>query len=283
MSLIVRGSSMKISPDEFSTHNVLPLNQKDIEGRNQKSSLPKDTRSKSSESGIPGSKRFMTFASKTESMLNYVRSKRVNVEDNNGNIKRNSKDHKEEFLKQEGSTAKLVGGYKIPITRNSLSFSDENNAYYDSFLRFSLKKEKTEEEFRSFRAEDVNITLGTVVTFWTVAYFFLRSSVFSLWYLDHMNISFLINFILAILALISCAFVAFNRLAMVSKPDSILYSYKENSVIRMNSYGQYVEDSLVYFSAVIPSLNLLGRVLMGPCDSDLPTFRLQVDTYIYNI
>jgi hypothetical protein len=288
MSPMIRGNSMKVSPGEFSAH-IFPPDCP--EGRNKKSSIS-SVGSKVGSSAVPSSKIFMINASKTESMLNYVRSKRVGVEESsNNNVEKNSviinvevlnqKQHslnqKGEFLIQKEHVAKLNGEDKTQLKPRLFSITSEGD-YYDAFLRFSSKKfqlEKVEEEFRLFRASDVNITLGVIIAFWAVVYFFLRSNIFSFWY-GHMDPSFFINFLLLILALFACAFVFFNRLAIVSKENSILYSCKESSAIRMNSYGHYIEDSLVYFSAIIPVLNLLGRVLMGFCAPNLSSFRLQV-------
>jgi hypothetical protein len=285
---MIRGNSMKVSPGEFSAHVFPPDNP---EGRNKKSSIS-SVGSRLGSSTLPSSNIFMINASKTESMLNYVRSKRVGVEESsNNNIEKNSVNRKGEFLNekqhslnqtgevliQKEHVAKLNGEDKTQLKPRLFSITNEDD-YYDAFLRFSSKKfqlEKVEEEFRSFRAINVSVTLGIIIAFWAVVYFFLRSNIFSFWH-DHMNPSFLINFLLLILALFSGAFVAFNRLAIVSKENSILYSCKESSTIRMNSYGHYIEDLLVYFSALIPVINLLGRVLMGPCAPNLSSFRLQV-------
>lgn len=292
-------SNHKVSPDDFS-HHLFPSPEDLEEGKGKKilsllslesctfkkKILPTTDPESSRFTEIPLSRKFTIMASKTESMLNHVRSKReVENDDNivNNNFTRNGDLPKQKSITELNVKEKIQLNQSRSYAFNFFSFSNDSE-YYDGFLRFSSKKfelEKIEHEFRVFRASDVNVTLGACILLWTGINFLLRGSVTTLWDLDKMNFAFLINFLLTILALFSCAFVCFNRLAIVSNSRSILHSYVESSTIRMNSYGQYVEDSIVYFSAAIPSLKLLSRVLMGPCNLEMSSWEFQVIQILY--
>jgi hypothetical protein len=150
------------------------------------------------------------------------------------------------------------------------------NHLYDWFLGFKPIEYRTLEvmnEYRSFCRFGANLPFALFLCLPLCFLFFTEAN--GLWFSRNMNQAFEASFFFACATTVLGLVVSFNRMSLFSYDFKItwLRKFYLGTIRRMESpYSMLPEDLIIVFAALTFSLAMLGRVISGKCDADLPIY-----------